>query len=374
MPWFDPQPTAADSTFWRFNVDGHHRVSRWPRYDTPRIDSRYRLNGTRNLTPSPLRWLATWRGIILGQPDDIETGWFDVSPVTDDHLSGNTGESPLGITFTLELKGFFELPNVGERGVELTMRLDSDLGEWYEEIWEYEMGTITDYRVPIWTDFHPPTFTTAARSAGWPYTETQPSVQGISECYDFPTPQPAPGAFAQGNGVDAYIQLDSATPFFGWYHKAEFDVRFRSLSNVMFYGATGGGANAMYLDSGLLHFSGTTIPIAPLPPLDQWVHFEIERGWHVPANPNYNVRIDGNLVGSVSGPNFAITIDRILGNVGPFAPPMWADIDMKNLTIDNGNVTAPNLILDMPMDPNACDVGPLLKKGTTFNMPLPSCP
>ena len=357
-----------------------NKVSKWPHPLTPRTSSWFLFASERRHFHQASRFIVrlTWAHPFM--PLSGFT-WFylDMDPIGPGHCIGSTGDARDGSSCTVEFEQMEVLPVSGVRGVlvttsqvvppdPVTVRTteypDNSFPDWYYDV-DVAVPVGPVLRNPDWSDPWPTGF--------WGITYTE--WYSMSECYDF-TPYLAPpvvDTFATFNGVDTYLQLDGTTPFFGWPSKIECDVRFRSLNRAIFLGHNTGGSYSFYIHNNRWHFSGNNALINPLPALDTWLHMEFERGWRNPASGARNLRFDDVLVSSFQGANFAVQANRIGGNI-PVPPTMWADMDLRNLTIDNGDVNNPNLILDMPLVDNACDVGPFAFKGTTFNMDLPSCP
>lgn len=372
MPYFDPFPVEEQWRYWIQPQDEDPLISRWPKAGSNRNDCRFNLPISKGEVWTASRWYVEW-----SHSDPSGSwwfrGWLDLEAVGVNHLRGSTGFNAEGWQIILDIKGYDSLPITGHPGVETITRVEHETEPWWMDDW-----------AQFWDDgFFP--WETVMRlgmsfndedgvffSPVFPPGQNLTNAGSVADCFTWPLIQVAEG-FCQCNGVDAYVQLDNLTPFFGWPSKVECDVRFRSLTNAIFLGAAGGGANSFYIDGTQWHFSGNSGTISPLPALDTWLHMEFERGWHNPASGFRNLRFDGQLVSSAFGANFAIQADRVGGNV-PVPPTMWADMDLKNLHVDNGDVNNPNPILDLPFLINACDAGPLTNNGTTFNMPLPSCP
>jgi hypothetical protein len=103
--------------------------------------------------------------------------------------------------------------------------------------------------------------------------------------------------------------------------------------------------------------------------LNEWNHVEVEYDWSIPGG-SYTVWIDG--IFQVTKPGVFIT--WVCNQFGRRGTTVEGEFDMKNVKLWDGTPGAPNLLVDVPLDLDACAVVPIGTKGTTFNMMLPSCP
>ncbi|GAH14508.1 unnamed protein product, partial [marine sediment metagenome] len=206
---------------------------------------------------------------------------------------------------------------------------------------------------------------------GW--TNNNSYVASVGSCYEFiKVSPPPPDEFANFNGTDAYIQLLPGTDQLSEPWKIEADLFIRELNNNYICSNTGNANSYLALRDNHLYWGNNRFPLSPTYPLNQWFHLKVTFDWDFAGN-FVRCWIDGGIAGFEQQPNLSKSFNRLGVYTFP-VPNRFGDFDMKNLTMMEGGPSSPIVRLDMPMEINACSLDPLLIKGTTFNMSLPSCP
>lgn len=194
----------------------------------------------------------------------------------------------------------------------------------------------------------------------------------MSECYNIEGSPPVID-MASYNGVDARIQLDHKTTLIGGSFSMSGEIFLRTDFTAWLLTTTTSVVGFTGFSNGLAHWRTNNGIISPPLPLNEWFNFRFEREWTVPSGNQYRVFVNDVQVALFGGPNFALEFDE-MGARTSLTPDQWGDYDIRNFLLQRGSFASPITVLDMSMNGNACDAGPDSNNGTTFNMPLPSCP
>lgn len=352
----------------------------WPADNTPRINPRFRfLFGPLLPAPRAQRWLVRIQP-TLSPTDDVYNGWLDLSAVADNVLEGATGPNPDGwdVKLTVTEWRLMPSPNFNDYGIERRLTI-SQPG--FPDFWVSSMSLhdpppaagipigltvfqdLGNFPLVRQTNYDP------LVNTNW--TNQLPSVYAgigfwnMSECWQFPEPEGG----AEFNGVDARILFDQFLP--------QNPGAFRLTADAAWFGGTRGqfisGTDFRELvswDSNFITWSGGTLDVTNDWKDGSFHTFRIERGWTGAAG-NSQVWIDEVLKATQSTGFRASDYDRINSRGNTIDDGVWT---MKNLKLWYGTELSNTLMLDMPLQANACDISPSGIKGTTENMSLPSCP
>ena len=180
-----------------------------------------------------------------------------------------------------------------------------------------------------------------------------------------------PVGFSKFNGIDSYIALDSNTPTLDAPFKLEAEIRLHNVTTFwpIFGREAAGGFLGM--DDNDLVFGNITLPTSWTPVLNTWFKFRLE--FEQAIQLQYKLFIDDVEVLDTTSIR-QTTIDFI--NLGVFRHNdpgvIWGDFDMRFLKLQMGDAGNLTTALEMPLQVDAQDIGPLGNHGTTFNMDLPS--
>ncbi|GAG93458.1 unnamed protein product, partial [marine sediment metagenome] len=194
----------------------------------------------------------------------------------------------------------------------------------------------------------------------------------LSECYN-PLPGPPVEDYASFNGVDSALTLDHLTGNWGTTWQWSGDFYFRSLTNAHITILAAGAAVISGISPTQGYARDKTVNHGLSVPLNEWVNIRLERNWSEPGTGKLKIWVNGVEKGQniTSMPN--MNMDTI-GGVRPTIIPTVANLDMRNFKLEIGTPGLPVIKLDLPLQVNACDDGPLGNDGTTVNMQLASCP
>lgn len=379
MPWLIPYDEE------RYNeIVGGNRVPSWPHPNSSRVDARYRMGIGEGLPfPRPSRFLFRLTPYLPAPT--VLWGWVDLSVNTTDHFVADTGLDALGRKVTFELIQNYDpfLP--------LT-----DINQWLDFKWTYSRVGFDDvwfnwrYHTSIANQGPVPVMAALQEvvDVSYVYTTNLPFVintdwtspngrlawnwDPMSECYDLIPPPPAE-EFANFNGVDAELLLDSLTGNWGTTWQWSGDFYFRSLTNAHITILSAGSAVISGVSPTQGYARDKTVNHGGSVPLNEWVNIRLERNWSEPATGKLKIWVNGVEKGQniTTQPNMNMDV---IGAPRPTAIPTFADLNMKNFKLETGTAATPLVRLNMPLQLNACDAGPLGNDGTTVNMSLPSCP
>lgn len=375
MPWYEPAPSIEDLDFWK--IEGgtlFHQVSQWPHPNTPRVNCRFRVKGSRpTLIPLASRWgFFSTDGFTpynpLTPPYAI-FGWSDAEVRADNHIGFTIPESPDGWAVDVNIKGKDVLDAEGGPGIELEqVTTHTTFGQLRTvSEWPLSFGSSSfRYNQNTWFLRPNPTWTIYENSQNWPQF-WDPWIFAVDECYPFKL---TPVGMAAMNGTDAYIALDQQIPLEGGPSFFEADVRLRQTDwNPFLAPAVQQSQIAILGTDGT--YGARRLDLPDLPAFDVWFKYRIEFEWSSGLQLNYKAWIDDVLQDELTGARVFIRA-RNIGVRTHSGTPVWGDFDIKNLLFKRGSFASPVTILDMPLIENALDLGPSANHGTTFNMALPS--
>jgi len=375
MPLFTQPITEAQRIAWltRINPIGLHLVSPWPRHVSPRSSCAFRLKYTKRNAFSPLRWFCHWDTSDFGGPEQLD-GYIDLSPLGPGVLEGVSGVSAQGYQIVLTVSSLEVLPLTGNPGINVLVKIVriSD-GAYFYDSRDYDWETPEEYRVPIRTDTSTHSASEDGFSGLFGWTVNNLYCQGVGSCYDFGQVIPSGPGFAEFNGVDAWIQLDSAIPLQGFNYDYEYDIRMQGNDMVML-GTLGAGRPYTRILNGT-YYNGDfhAYPLSPAPAVGVWT--KVRQEWRGPEGPTaMKIYVDDVLAAQGFGASQQYGGFDMLGRYNAGAFNIWGHADMRDVKLTYYSGSGPVVDLDMPLRENACDLSPAGNNGTTFNMPIPSCP
>jgi hypothetical protein len=305
-------------------------------------------------------------------PEYLSRGFLDLQAISVNHLFGSAGLDSGGWEITLDIVGYEVTPVLGPPGVVAILRaskppspifmqwelwyLDMDITHWQEVITlldeEASFGQFTTFGLP-------------------PGTVTGLTGGSLPDCFPFDTIEGPEQGFCECNGTDSYILFDTFFPLVATRFKMEFEIRpTGSDTQLVAFGYTGFGSFGYMFGNrkGFQWWNQTFIlPVGLI--LNQWNTVRIEYDWSIPGAA-YSFWINGAFELTQAGA-FATWVWDEIGRRGT---QIAGEFDLKQAKMWDGTPAAPNLLIDVPLDINACSSVPPTIKGTTFNMDLVSCP
>lgn len=380
MPWFDPQPTPAETDFWLFRPGGRHKVSRWPTTGTDRTNTRFRLHNSSQFDPMALQWLVHFKAQDPldnpNQPTTDRWGYFDLSwDGTGQFLtSGLIGEID-GWNARIEIEDF-DVGGPGIPRVVVRFLYETPQSPFHREglsflTFEKDGNAL---KRSLYSDTDPNDGRLDQLTIKDSYGDWAFDIFAVSDCYDFPTPGGPPvGGFGEFNGIDAYI-FYGTWPFWvqsSW--KIEWDIRMHEdVQTVILGDHTWASSFTGYQGFDTIRFWNelldTDNPLIP----GQWHTVRTEKNWTLPNNRGYTF-LDGVPNGDRPLANQTIYWSQ-LGKRANDPVGIEGVFDLRNLKIWSGTEASPVLRTDMPLQDNACDLAAPSFHPETFNMSLPSCP
>jgi hypothetical protein len=372
VPYFEPNPSTLQWFYWILPNGQQPLISSWPHAGSPRTDSRFRFKHIKNREWSASRYWLEYLDTFEGQTFEIK-GYVDVQAVGVGHLFGSAGVNSGGWEATLDIQEYDSTPILEQPGVVATIRWENvPLGLWYEaKYWILDEQTDSwskDIRIIVGLVF----FFQDERSPGWIEGLHEAKAGSLPDCFNFPLIESTPG-FAEGNGADAWIELDTFTGNIvnRWQWQGDFFFRSLQRAFVLVNGSVSSVISGV--SSATAYFGSISVPHFGVIPLNTWVHISVERSWQSPTGALMKMFLDHVEVGSAVRGNPQLVFNRMIGN-RPTSPTQWGDFDVKNFELVTGTPAVPNVQLNLPLIINACDAGPRGNDGTTHNMSLPSCP
>lgn len=359
------------------------RVSKWPRSGSKRIACEFRMGlGEGKPFPRPDRFICQMHD-VPGAPNGRLYAYVDMDVAGPFHIFGTSGLNVQGRTIDLDIVEHLTADFDGSDfpGIEYHFVIKKTGSDDFNWTWYFESesppGTQRD--IPMRADsstpgagvveqFDDPQFL----DVDWPPIAVSNQLQWftMSECYDFPELAPPLGK-AEFNGVDAQIDLQMATgvdsgPFFLTMDLILYDrvanpflgfsaanSAFQMIGEQLFWGPVA-IANNIFPANGV--------------PFNLKVEFEWSKGLQL----TYTTWIDDIEVAQVTTNRQSFNIDQ-LGKRNQLGSAVFGHFDMWNLLFIRGTFAVPIVELDMVLDQDACDAGPMQNDGTTINMNLPSC-
>jgi len=192
MPWLDFAPTAEDLAFWFMPNGAPHKVSRWPRPNTARVDCRVRLS--RQLPPFEnvltrqlvrfQQWLPP--GNDGRPPDKVRYWWGDYTPFAIDELRMFSDVDTDGFFFESFIISAPAMTQSGQPGVELFTFEQADNGFTAEDRNEWLLNGARPYRWNVDTEAWPAEVQDYNHFGNYPYWDETIDFWGFSDCYEFP--------------------------------------------------------------------------------------------------------------------------------------------------------------------------------------------
>lgn len=350
-----------------------HKIGRWPANGSVRAETRFRNFKGQHEFPIATRYLINLVAIDgfppFPLPDLDIWAWLDLVDGTEDDFEGATAPSPTVPRCEFQIRHVEVLPTLLVPGVHMTAKWFNASGfvtfgyEWKDE------GEITFIARINTLDMPPDTRTQSAIDFG--YDSLSCEVFAMSECYDFPCEPSRQGGAARFNGTDSYIQLTNNIPQLSVPFIISADIRLHDHTSFwpLFGFNNQGGFTGMDEDDvifGFLRIATVWVPV-----LDVWFNWRFE--FEQVLQLNYRTFIDDVQVDeSTFGRQFSQR-----DTIGVFRhgipDTIWANMDVKNLKLLTGSVPSSDVALDMPLEVDAQDNGPLENHGEAFNIDF-GCP
>ena len=373
-------PIATTPARWA-QLLSQNRVSKWPHPFTGRVDARFRLlHVSGNQFPLASRFVAKITPFGLGL--DEFYGFVDLVYIpANDHLFGSTGISNAGRELTLTVTQYTTLldPIFSNHGIMFDWTYQKDGGGISHAYFLWSVDWNPLYSVPYNAEDQG-MFSTWFRDSLGPVAPTDwtlPVVHAgfhwtcLSECYvveEEAPPAPVSG-FADLNAIDSDVIFDFRTDWNTDRFYLEFDIMNRAATGIVVLGKTFNTTQYFGFNGEYAFWNGYLTWMGEILTLDVWIHIRFEWQW-IAADLTYRCYWDGVPKGTQVG---ALRFNQF-DTIGKKGPAFVGDYKVKNLIYETGAVGSEVVLLDMPLDTDACDVGPDLIKGTTQNMVLPSCP
>jgi hypothetical protein len=362
-------------TEWQyFNGAAFVPVALWPHPNTLRINPRYRCIETQ---PTMIR-LASRYGLYYHlfnlpyseDPQELFGFWWgDLLVKGDNHIGVTTEENKDGYTLDIDVKHFESLPFAAEPGYEFKTtwhKAGLNSRSFTEEFptsfpgnkWRHNMNT---------------KFTAQEGDSHWEFppqpvvTQFTSILFAVNECFLFPK---LPVGFASFNGINAYIELTESLGMLDQPFKISADIRLHNTTGFWPLIGRDGQGGFLGMDDNDTIFGFLRLVTSWTPVLDVWFNWRFE--FEQVSQLNYRTFIDDVQVDETTGGRQFSLWDILGVYKHGVSGTIWSDMDVKNLKILTGDVPSTDVLLDMPLEKNALDVGPNLNHGTTFNMDLPS--
>lgn len=193
----------------------------------------------------------------------------------------------------------------------------------------------------------------------------------MSECYLFDDPDPVIDK-AEFNGVDARIACVPTFAGNGFEYRWSGDFYIRPGGDAIWSHFSAHAFSRIGMTDTHLKFgAANAFSNYPLPK-ETWFTLRVQTFWDATPFGQADIFFDDVFQKRVAVGSGGGVQDSLGGRAT--APVEWGDFDLRNLILEGGPSATPIIAIKMDMDGNACGSGPDLIKGTTFNMPLPSCP
>jgi hypothetical protein len=376
MPWMPNDTSVSRWETLKFNT----KLGKWPKAESARIDAHFRLKHVVG-EPFPLASRYVIRLFPFQATTEDFFAFLDLAyrPGTDDFF-GTSGLSNEGREVTLTVTQYDPLldPFRNSRGIMFDFTYQKDGGGIQHAYFFNDVDVFGEFLVP-YRPFSlgstPNWFFFSDGPNGptdWDHT---PIVNGfhwitMSDCYVLEEQEvPGPVAFAEFNNVDAKILFTPAADPSGSRWKIEFDIRRHSDDDIVVLGSTVSLTFQVGFFFTFIRWGNRLINMGSRLPLDVWTTVRFEHGFDADDN-TFRVFRDG----VPSGTSTANATSRVLDTMGVSIEDIKGNFDLRNLVFTIRSGAGDAILMDFPLDPNACDLGPKGIKGETFNMSLPSCP
>ena len=377
MPWL-----PMDMVFVRYlEIKLASKISIWPRDKTPRVDGHFRLLHGEG-APYPMASRFQFAIATTVPFPSIARCWVDV--LWDEgagHFFGTSGLSNANREVTLtvtEYDGIVD-PIFGVRGrmFDWTYQVDGGGVSHFYHI--FDIDASGDYTVPLQIKFFPPSPTPMTNSCVWVEPNdlfNSPATNCVewfatNVCYAVETeiPDPSPLFADFDEALEKRIEMDG-TPVTSARWRFEFDINRHSPTGEVTVASHNGVAQTwMGFTAQNIRWWGDLTPMDDPLPIDDWIHIDYDYQW-LAVNNTARVFHDGILKGTSVQTHNVVTWNTFGKSMNAYK----GVFDIRNFLVLDGGVASPTVTADYPFSVNACDVGPDLHGGTTFNMDLPSCP
>lgn len=376
MPWFDPLALDAETALWisPSGTGSKHIVGRWPHPNVLRTSADYIMDFTEDLSHVAYRRL--FRAHFLDTtdapsfPNHSRWGHWDVGIFQQGWMLATSDVNDMGWQMSIEIQQAEVLPVLNVPGVRVLMKCEHPASEHFvTQTWEYRRDT-NSWRFDrdqapdflIWK--------TEDISVGFPYAKRCLFDYAMSDCYLFPRLAQAPLGKAEFNGVDAYIGFDDYTDIHTDRFMLEFDIYLYDLDEMALLGPLFSSSKYVRFKYDGMSWRSSLVLFSPTLPLNEWMTIRIEWNWDSPTS-KWKVFKDDVLIGTNTTQGASGLRFNQMGRRGSIIQGVF---DMRNLHWEDTDPAAPEVLWSCLLQDDACDTGPKLLKGTTFNMALPSCP
>lgn len=365
------------------NFRAAQRVAKWPPDATPRTHCSFRMALGEGLPfPRPQRFLC-FMDTVPDEPLDKAYPFIDMESSGEFELEGEAGANEFGRNVHLKIKEHPEptFPGIEIPGIEYFFRFTMPTFDDFTVTYFFKnedhqqiprdvpmMADAFDdsnQAVIFWDD-------TMALSIDWPAGgfENNFNWKPMSRCFTFPEELP-PLGMAEFNGIDSYISLLNTLAGFAQPFKLDAEIRLHDVTT--FWPILGRDLSGGFfgMDGADIIFGTLRKPTSWVPVLDQWFTWEYE--FEPLTQLQHKLTINDVVVNDSTNSRQFSTFN----NLGVFRhgvpATIWGNFDMRNLLYRKGTPGNYTTVLNMPLNTDACDIGPNLNHGTTFNMTLPSC-
>jgi hypothetical protein len=359
---------SQQTDYW-IKPDGEfHKISQWPHPGSLRAETRYRNFDGQHDFPIATRYLvhivATGGTAPTFFDDQDMWAWIDIDSGTVNNFEGESWFNPFLPRSFLQINHVETLETLQVPGTSLICQWFNSRG-FYTVSYEWSDQGGVKFKPDVNTKDKPPDLR-IPQNNDYGYTDVEIEVYAVSECYVFPADPTLPEQSAAFNGSDSYIKLTQNIPVLSNPFKMSADIRLHDTTGHWpLFGFDGSGGFTGGNEDDVL-FGLLTIPTTWVPVLDVWFNWRFEFEQHLQLN--YRVYVDDVQVAER-------TFGRQFGNrntIGVYkhgvSGTIWANIDVKNLTLLTGVVPSSDVALLMPLAFDAQDHGPLENHGEAFNI------
>lgn len=191
MPYFDPPPTGAELSAWLFPNGQPHKVPRWPRPNSNRVDSRFRLKFTNPIDDNTAsRYLFFHlRDNPPGGPPAPRIGrwgWFDIEVFLDQVLLIELAPDFDNLILEIRIEPSEPLTHEPDDGIEVFVTSTIPGFGGAEMVYDWGVSGPRPWRYNVQMNSYP--FTSFAENAiqPWPWFFNTFRMFGVTDCYTFP--------------------------------------------------------------------------------------------------------------------------------------------------------------------------------------------
>lgn len=359
---------AQQTAYW-IKPDGEfHKISQWPQPQSLRAETRYRNFEGQHDFPIATRYLihivATGGTAPTFFEDQDMWAWIDITFGTSDSFEGESWFVPFLPRCFIQIHHAETLEHLQVPGTSFAARWFNSRG-FFTTFWEWSDQGGVKFKPDINTK-EKPADDRIDQNNDYGYTDVEIEAYAVSECYEFPADPTLPEAAAAFNGSDSYIRLTNNIPRLDVPFIISADIRLHDVTSFWpLFGldGTGGFTGMDENDSifGFLRLVTTWVPV-----LDVWFNWRFE--FEQVSQLNYRTYIDDVLVDETTGGRQFSHRNTIGVYRHGVSGTIWANMDVKNLKLLTGAVPSTDVALDMPLQVDALDHGPLENHGTPFNI------